>query len=178
MPVADRSSRPGATTTAFFIVSPAPLKGSASCTIDTPAIPGFSGWTQVSCPRAATRMRSPTSQSSRASCGSRAKPSACASASAYHMPPNATSTSIVPSPSTSSAAPRCAGNDGTFSSSTLSTLPSRQRARISTGPAGASSRTTVSGSLIGTSPSSSRTVATQIVFEPDIAGYSVGSMIT
>ena len=37
---------------------------------------------------------------------------------------------------------------------------------------------TVSGSSIGTSPSSSTTVATQIVFEPDIAGYSVGSMIT
>ena len=36
----------------------------------------------------------------------------------------------------------------------------------------------VTGSRISTMPVSSRTVATQIVFEPDIAGYSVGSMIT
>jgi hypothetical protein len=62
-------------------------------------------------------------------------------------------------------------------SSTLSTLPSRHAARISTTPAGASSRSTVSGSSIGTRPVSSSTVATQIVFEPDIGGYSVGSMM-
>ena len=42
---------------------------------------------------------------------------------------------------------------------------------------GASSRTTVSGSVIGTIPVSSKTVVVQIVFEPDMAGYSVGSMM-
>ena len=62
-------------------------------------------------------------------------------------------------------------------SSTDSHFPSRQAARASTTPAGASSRSVVSGSRISTMPVSSRTVATQIVFEPDIAGYSVGSMM-
>ncbi len=33
----------------------------------------------------------------------------------------------------------------------------------------------MTGSVIGRIPVSSRTVATQIVFEPDIAGYSVDS---
>ena len=61
--------------------------------------------------------------------------------------------------------------------STLSHLPSRQTARASTTPPGASRRTTVSGSCISTIPVSSRTVTVQIVFEPDMAGYSVGSMM-
>ena len=93
------------------------------------------------------------------------------------MPPNATSTVIVPSPSTSSGASSRSAKQGTFVSSTLSQRPSRQRARTSTTPAGASSRSVVSGSRISTMPVSSSTVATQIVFEPDIAGYSVGSMM-
>ena len=53
----------------------------------TPAISSFSGCTQGSCSRAAARIRSPVSESSRASSGSIAKPSAAASAIAYHMPP-------------------------------------------------------------------------------------------
>ena len=61
--------------------------------------------------------------------------------------------------------------------STLSHLPLLHRAVTSTTPAGASSRSVVSGSCIATIPVSSSTVATQIVFEPDIAGYSVGSMM-
>ena len=61
--------------------------------------------------------------------------------------------------------------------STLSQRPSRHVARASTTPPGASSRTTVSGSVISTMPVSSRTVVVQIVFEPDMAGYSVGSMM-
>ena len=61
--------------------------------------------------------------------------------------------------------------------STLSQRPSRHAARASTTPPGASSRTIVSGSRISTMPVSSRTVVVQIVFEPDIAGYSVGSMM-
>ena len=56
-------------------------------------------------------------------------------------------------------------------------MPSRQRARAVTGPAGVSRRTTVSGSSIGTMPVSSSTVTVQMEFEPDIGGYSVGSMM-
>ena len=51
------------------------------------------------------------------------------SAMAYHMPPYATSTLRVPSPSTSSGASRRSAKQGTFSSSTHSTLPSRQPRR-------------------------------------------------
>ena len=81
-------------------------------------------------------------------------------------------------PSTSSGASSRSAKQGTFSSSTHSALPSRQPALISIGPAGASSRNVVTGSTISTIPVSRSTVATQIVFEPDIPGYSVGSMIT
>ena len=42
-------------------------------------------------------------------------------------------------------------------------------------PAGDSSVSSVVGSVIGRMPVSSSTVATQMVFEPDIAGYSVDS---
>ena len=51
-----RSGRagPGATTTAFFDMSPTPCHGSAICTMLTPAISGFSGCTHGSCSRAAT----------------------------------------------------------------------------------------------------------------------------
>ena len=45
-------------------------------------------------------------------------------------------------------------------------------------PAGASRVSSVTGSVIGTMPVSRRTVATQIVFVPDIPGYSTCSMIT
>ncbi len=144
----------------------------------TPAISGLSGCAHGSWSRAATRMSSPTRESSRASAGSSANPSAAASAIAYHMPPNATSTVSVPSSATSSAASIRSAKHGTLVSSTLSHRPSRQLAVTSTTPAGASSRSVVSGSCISTMPVSSRTVATQIVFDPDIAGYSVGSMIT
>ncbi len=61
--------------------------------------------------------------------------------------------------------------------STLSQRPSRQAARASTTPPGASSRSTVSGSCISTMPVSRSTVAVQIELEPDIGGYSVGSMM-
>jgi hypothetical protein len=61
--------------------------------------------------------------------------------------------------------------------STLSQRPSLQTARTSITPPGASNRSTVSGSRISTAPVSSSTVAVQIVFEPDIGGYSVGSMM-
>ena len=177
VPVADRSSRPGATTTAFRVTLPTPCQGSASCTMLTPAISGFSGCEQGSWSRAAARIRSPASERSRASRGSIANPSARASAIAYHMPPYATSTEIVPSPSTSSAASRRSAKQGTLVNSTLSQRPSRQAARASTTPPGASSRTTVSGSCNSSIPVSSSTVVVQIVFEPDMAGYSVGSMM-
>ncbi len=87
VPVAERSSRPGATTTAFRLTAPTPCHGSAIWTMLTPAMAGFSGWEQGSCSRAAARIRSPASERSRASPGSIAKPSAAASAIAYHMPP-------------------------------------------------------------------------------------------
>ena len=87
MPVAERSSRPGATTTAFRVTFPVPCQGSAIWTMLTPLISGFSGCAHGSCSRAAARIRSPASESSRASCGSIANPSAFASAIAYHMPP-------------------------------------------------------------------------------------------
>ena len=80
-------------------------------------------------------------------------------------------------PSTSSGASRRSAKQGTFVNSTLAQRPSRHAARTSTTPPGASSRSTVSGSVIGTMPVSSSTVAVQIVFEPDIGGYSVGSMM-
>ncbi len=143
----------------------------------TPAISGFSGCTHGSCSRAAAGSARPRGDSSRASEGSSEKPSAAASAIAYHMPPKATSTASDPSPSTSSGASSRSAKQGTFVSSTDSHFPSRQAARTSTTPAGASSRSVVSGSRISTMPVSSRTVATQIVFEPDMAGYSVGSMM-
>ena len=45
-------------------------------------------------------------------------------------------------------------------------------------PAGASSASSVTGSVIGSIPVSSSTVTTHIVFVPDIPGYSTCSMIT
>ncbi len=59
VPVAERSSRPGATTTAFRLTAPTPCHGSAIWTMLTPAIDGFSGCSQGSCSRAAARIRSP-----------------------------------------------------------------------------------------------------------------------
>ena len=58
------------------------------------------------------------------------------------------------------------------------TLPSAHSARTRMSPAGASSVSSVTGSIIGSMPVSSRTVTTHIVFVPDIPGYSTCSMIT
>jgi len=107
---------------------------------------------------------------SRASFGSTEKPSDGASTIAKKAPPYAISTGIEPSPSTSSLAPRCVTKHGTFVNWTRSTLPSRQRASIGTGPAGVSRVSVVTGSRIGSMPVSSRTVTVQIVFDPDIGG--------
>ena len=52
---------------------------------------------------------------------------------------------------------------------TRSHLPFRHCAVAVTMPAGVSSRTMVSGSRIGRMPVSSRTVVTQMAFEPDMA---------
>ena len=112
-----------------------------------------------------------------ASAGSSAKPSACASAIAYHMPPNATSTVSVPKPSTSSGSVEPVGEARDVRELDALAASVAAGGRTSTTPAGASRRSVVSGSRISTIPVSSRTVATQIVFEPDIAGYSVGSMM-
>lgn len=56
------------------------------------------------------------------------------------------------------------------------TFPSAHSHRTRMRPAGDSSVSSVTGSTMGRMPSSSSTVATHIVFEPDIAGYSVDSM--
>ena len=56
-----------------------------------------------------------------------------------------------------------------------SALPLRQKARALTKPPGASITNFVSGSVMGTIPVSSTTVATQIEFDPDIGGRSAGS---
>jgi len=58
------------------------------------------------------------------------------------------------------------------------TLPFAQAARTCTRPAGASRTRSVTGSVIGTMPVSSSAVVTQIVFVPDIGGYSTCSMMT
>ena len=58
-----------------------------------------------------------------------------------------------------------------------STLPSLHTARASTSPPGASSTSCVSGSSIGMMPVSSNTFVTQMEFDPDIGGVSVGSMM-
>src|SRR3954465_4049091 len=80
-------------------------------------------------------------------------------------------------PSTSSGASSANTNAGTFFNVTDTHLPSRHSATMSTGPAGMSRRNLVSGSVIGTTPVSNSTVAMHIVLEPDIGGYSVGSMM-
>lgn len=85
---------------------------------------------------------------------------------------------IVPSPSTSTCVSRWSAKAGTLVNSTCFTLPFSQRQRTSIMPAGASMRSNVSGSFIGTIPVSSATVATQMVFEPDMGGYSVLSIMT
>ena len=116
-------------------------------------------------------------ESSRASDGSSAKPSARASAIAYHMPPNATSTVSVPRPVDLERRVDPVGEARDVRELDALAAAVAAAARTSTTPAGASSRSVVSGSRISTMPVSSSTVATQIVFEPDIAGYSVGSMM-
>jgi len=75
-------------------------------------------------------------------------------------------------------ASRCVANAGTLRKVTCCTLPPAQSARMRIRPAGASSVSSVTGSRIGTMPVSSSTVATQIVFVPDMPGYSTCSMIT
>ena len=69
-------------------------------------------------------------------------------------------------------------NAGTFRNVTPRTLPSAHSALTRMSPAGDSRVSSVIGSVIGRRPVSSRTVTTQIVFVPDIPGYSTCSMIT
>ena len=104
-------------------------------------------------------------------------PSAPASATTKLSPPKPVSTVSVPRPGTSSVASKRWAKDGRFVTATSITAPSRQVARTSTSPPGASSRSRVSGSSIGRMPVSRSTVATQIEFEPDIGGLSAGSMM-
>ena len=67
---------------------------------------------------------------------------------------------------------------GTLRNVTPVTLPPAHVARIRISPAGASRMISVTGSCIASMPVSRSAVATQIVFVPDIPGYSTCSMIT
>jgi hypothetical protein len=87
-------------------------------------------------------------------------------------------TVTVPRCGTSTGAARCVAKAGTFRNVTAVTFPSRHAARTRIRPAGASSVSSVTGSVMGRIPVSSRTVTTHIVFVPDIPGYSTCSMIT
>ncbi len=79
---------------------------------------------------------------------------------------------------TSTGLSRWTAKAGTFSNVIEVALPSRTAAVTLIRPAGASSVSSVTGSVTGTSPSLMSTVAVQIVFEPLMAGYSACSMIT
>ena len=86
VPVAQRSSRPGATTVALR-ASP-PSRGAAvKTTNDRTPSAGSAGWAIFSCSATAGRMRSPSSASSRASPGTISNPSASASTNAQNAPP-------------------------------------------------------------------------------------------
>ena len=84
----------------------------------------------------------------------------------------------MPTCGTSIGTSRWVANAGTLRNVTPVTLPPAQAAVTRMRPAGASSTSSVSGSVIGSIPVSSSAVTTQIVFEPDIPGYSTCSMIT
>ena len=84
----------------------------------------------------------------------------------------------VPRCGTSSGVSRWVANDGTFRNVTPVTLPFAQSARTRIRPAGDSSVSSVTGSVIGSIPVSSSAVTTHIVFVPLIPGYSTCSMIT
>ena len=75
-------------------------------------------------------------------------------------------------------ASRWVAKAGTLRNVTPVTFPSRQSARTRIRPAGASSVSSVTGSVIGSRPVSSNAVTTHIVFVPLIPGYSTCSMIT
>ena len=84
----------------------------------------------------------------------------------------------MPTCGTSTGTSRRCTKAGTFSKVMERALPSRTSALMRIRPAGASSTRLVIGSVTGTRRSLIRTVAVQIVFEPDMAGYSACSMIT
>ena len=79
-------------------------------------------------------------------------------------------------PSTSIIASSLSAKLGWLVTQMRSALPSLQSAVTSMMPPGASRIIVVCGSVIGTMPVSSSTVATHIELEPDIGGVSCGSM--
>ena len=172
VPVGERSSLPGSITEVLCSTRP------SSSSAGTPAIwqnemcahSGLVGWRNPSCSFAAAVTRAPTSASSAAADGSTRRPRSAASTRTKLSPPNAVSTRISPTPGTSSRASRWSTNEGRFRTSIRSALPSRQRAVTSTRPPGASITNRVTGSIIGTRPVSSSTVATHIELLPDIGG--------
>ena len=118
------STSPVETVTTFFRWASGREGSPESWPIETPANPGWSGWTTGSCSFAADFMSSVIRTMSRPSSGVRRSPNRDASAMTYHIPPHATSTVTVPSVGTSIAASRCAANAGTLRKVTPVTFPS------------------------------------------------------
>mmetsp|Transcript_23495 Transcript_23495/g.80247 ORF Transcript_23495/g.80247 Transcript_23495/m.80247 type:complete len:320 (+) Transcript_23495:34-993(+) len=102
--------------------------------------------------------------------GSSARPSCRASTTAYHMPPNATSTSTSPTFGTLTTAPRSATKAGALTNDTDSHLHPRHCAVHCTFPPGAWRVHFVTGSTMGSRPVSSSAVTTQMRLWPDIRG--------
>src|SRR5215471_7026560 len=75
-------------------------------------------------------------------------------------------------------ASRCTANAGTFSKVTAFTFPCETAAWTRMTPAGVSKASFVTGSSTLTMPVSISTVTTQMVFDPDMGGYSTCSIIT
>ena len=177
VPVAERSSRPGATTTAFFDTAPTPCHGSAICDDADAGDRGvlrMHAWQllarsqpdPLADERELARLARLEREAERVRIGDRV--------------PHAAERDIDGERAEAvDLELRIEAIDEARNVRQLDALALAvaQPAVTSTTPAGASSRNVVSGSRISTMPVSSRTVATQIVFEPDMAGYSVGSMM-
>ena len=141
------------------------------------SMPASVGWRNPICASASFTIDMPATAISRASLGERKKPSAAASTTTKLSPPKAISTVNAPKLVVSSVASRRSANDGILQKRIRSTLPLLHSAVTRTSPPGASSVNSVSGSRMGKIPVSSSTVATQIVFEPDMGGTVSGSIM-
>ena len=153
--------------------------GPDSCAIVIPANPGWSGWTTGSCSAAAAliislirTMSAPSSGVSRSPNGVRV---------GDHVEHPAVRDVDGDGPELGDLDRRVeVGRERRDVAERDALAPCRQRIGAVTRirPAGDSRVSSVTGSVIGRIPVSSRTVTTHIVFVPDIPGYSTCSMIT